>query len=179
MTTRIVATWMFARSATSRSSPAPSASRCAALGPDCSARPSKRGDRAANAYLTTLASTEDTRSSDSVRQVGYWFPHLMRAEHSQHAFHALTRAEHHAFHAVPGTEIFHHAFHALPLAERHSLGAALLLHHVGHHRTDGPHQLAETALAHLLLHHLQHRRELGHLLRIHQAGDLRPRGGAD
>src|SRR5437660_9145911 len=67
---------MIARSAPSPSSPAPSARRCAALGPDCSARPSKRGDRAANAYLTTLASTEDTRSSDSVRQVGYWFPHI-------------------------------------------------------------------------------------------------------
>ena len=67
---------MIARSAPSPSSPAPSARRCAALGPDCSARPSKRGDRAANAYLTTLASTEDTRSSDSVRQVGYWFPHV-------------------------------------------------------------------------------------------------------
>jgi len=105
----------------------------------------------------------------------------MRAEHSQHAFHALTRAEHrrHAFHVLPGAEFFHHAFHALPLAERHSLGAALLLHHVGHHRTDAPHQLAEAALAHLLLHHLQHRSELGHLLLIHQASDLRLRGGAD
>jgi hypothetical protein len=61
---------MIARSAPSPSSPAPSTRRYAALGPDCSARPSKRGDRAANAYLTTLASTEDTRSSDSVRQVG-------------------------------------------------------------------------------------------------------------
>src|SRR5439155_24935705 len=68
---------MIARSAPSPSSPAPSARRCAALGPDCSARPSKRGDRAANAYLTTLASTEDTRSSDSVRQVEYWFPQIM------------------------------------------------------------------------------------------------------
>src|SRR6266700_1050592 len=40
------------------------------------ARPSKRGDHAANAHLTMLASTEDTHSSDNVRQVEYWFPHF-------------------------------------------------------------------------------------------------------
>src|SRR6266567_6788137 len=67
---------MIARSAPSRSSPAPSARRYAALGLDRSARPSKRGNHAANAYLTMLARTEDKRSSDSVRQVEYWFPQL-------------------------------------------------------------------------------------------------------
>src|SRR6266699_3357739 len=67
---------MIARSAPSPSSPAPSARRYAALGPDRSARPSKRGNHAANAYLTMLARTEDKRSSDSVRQVEYWFPHI-------------------------------------------------------------------------------------------------------
>src|SRR6266487_3293457 len=67
---------MIARSAPSRSSPAPSARRYAALGLDRSARPSKRGNHAANAYLTMLARTEDKRSSDSVRQVEYWFPHI-------------------------------------------------------------------------------------------------------
>ncbi len=71
---------MIARSAPSPSSPAPSARRYAALGPDRSARPSKRGNHAANAYLTMLARTEDKRSSDSVRQVEYWFPHLSSAE---------------------------------------------------------------------------------------------------
>src|SRR5881396_3121812 len=90
ITTRIAATWMIARSAPSPSSPAPSARRCAALGPDCSARPSKRGDRAANAYLTTLASTEDTRSSDSVRQVEYWFPQLKLARAARHKNRAQT-----------------------------------------------------------------------------------------
>src|SRR5260370_38896956 len=48
--------------------------RYAALGLDCLARPSKLGDHAANADLTMLASTEDTHSSDNVRQVEYWFP---------------------------------------------------------------------------------------------------------
>src|SRR6266571_7983719 len=69
ITTHIAATRMIARSAPSRSSPAPSARRYAALGLDRSARPSKRGNHAANAYLTMLARTEDKRSSDSVRQV--------------------------------------------------------------------------------------------------------------
>ena len=65
---------MIARSAPSPSSPAPSARRYAALGPDRSARPSKRSNHAANAYLTVLSRTEDKRSSDSVRRVEYWFP---------------------------------------------------------------------------------------------------------
>src|SRR6266496_1806959 len=76
ITTHIAATRMIARSAPSRSSPAPSARRYAALGLDRSARPSKRGNHAANAYLTMLARTEDKRSSDSVRQVEYWFPQV-------------------------------------------------------------------------------------------------------
>src|SRR6266536_343931 len=67
---------MIARSAPSPSSPAPSARRYAALGPDRSARPSKRSNHAANAYLTVLSRTEDKRSSDSVRRVEYWFPQL-------------------------------------------------------------------------------------------------------
>src|SRR6266536_2126365 len=76
-------TRMIARSAPSTSSPAPSARRYAALGLDRSARPSKRGNHAANAYLTMLARTEDKRSSDSVRQVEYWFPHISRTASRQ------------------------------------------------------------------------------------------------
>src|SRR6266487_86224 len=76
---------MIARSAPSRSSPAPSARRYAALGLGRSARPSKRGNHAANAYLTMLARTEDKRSSDSVRQVEYWFPHLSVAPQPESA----------------------------------------------------------------------------------------------
>src|SRR6266496_1598330 len=83
ITTHIAATRMIARSAPSRSSPAPSARRYAALGLDRSARPSKRGNHAANAYLTMLARTEDKRSSDSVRQVEYWFPHISRTASRQ------------------------------------------------------------------------------------------------
>src|SRR6266516_6275836 len=36
----------------------------------------QRGHHAANACRTMLASIEDTRSSDNVRQVECWFPHL-------------------------------------------------------------------------------------------------------
>jgi hypothetical protein len=64
---------MIARSAPSPSSPAPSARRYAALGLHRSARPSKADNHAANAHQTMLASIEDTRSSDNVRQVEYCF----------------------------------------------------------------------------------------------------------
>ncbi len=72
-------TRMIARSAPSPSSPAPSARRYAALGLDRSARPSKGDTMPQNACRTMLASIEDTRSSDNVRQVECWFPHLIWA----------------------------------------------------------------------------------------------------
>src|SRR6266568_8953090 len=79
ITTHIAATRMIARSAPSPSSPAPSARRYAALGLDRSARPSKGDTMPQNACRTMLASIEDTRSSDNVRQVECWFPHLIWA----------------------------------------------------------------------------------------------------
>jgi DNA-binding transcriptional LysR family regulator len=62
MMTGIAATQMIARPALSPSSPAPSARRYTALGLDRGARPSKSGDRAANAHLRC--------SSDNVRRIG-------------------------------------------------------------------------------------------------------------
>jgi hypothetical protein len=56
--------------------PAPSARRHAALGLDCSARPSKSGDRTAN-ELTRCSGNQRTRLSDNVRQVECWFSHLI------------------------------------------------------------------------------------------------------
>jgi hypothetical protein len=53
-TASIAATPMIAWSAPSPSSPAPLARRCAALGLDCSVRPSKVADRAANALFPML-----------------------------------------------------------------------------------------------------------------------------
>jgi hypothetical protein len=63
---------MIARSALSPPSPRLRRAAICGIGLDRSARPSKSGDRAANA-LTAMLGNQGTRLSDNVRQVECWF----------------------------------------------------------------------------------------------------------
>ena len=67
---------MIARSALSPSSPRLRRAAICGIGLDRSARPSKSGDRAANALTATLGD-QGTRLSDNVRQVECWFSQII------------------------------------------------------------------------------------------------------
>jgi hypothetical protein len=69
---------MIARSALSPSSPRLRRAALCGFGLDRSARPSKSGDRAANA-LTAMLGNQGKQLSDNVRQVECWFSQLIRA----------------------------------------------------------------------------------------------------